>query len=637
MLEKYKPSLVASLAALTLILISIFVFWPGSSGGFILDDHASLATLANNGGVNDFHSALQFALSGKESFIGRPISRLTFTLNGSTWPTDPYPFKATNILIHSANALLLFGLFYSLMRLLKSSRHRAISIAFFAALLWAIHPIQTSTVLYIVQRMTELSALFIITALLLYIQSRKIAIKNPGLGYLLMSSAVIVVGILSFLSKETGILVTLLILIIEFTLLNAVPRPSHWKYWAIPILGIPLLIIGVYFLMVIANHEAHYANRDFGLYERLLTQARVLIDYLSSLIMPINTPAIQHDHFRLSTSLFNPISTVFAILLIAAALLSAILLRHKQAFLSFAILWFFGAHLLESSVLPLEMYFEHRNYIPLIGPALAASYYLHHLLAKNQKAFISATIGTAIILAASTWHYSSIWGNEAELAQRWVDEAPLSIRRQTFLNNHLLQAGKTEQAYEVAATNYRNHPHELGVQTLYITMACLNHRLTKDEYLSFINATATANIDSETFPALSRLYEVIARGYCQQVSWAGMDGILNEVLKNPSIEHWSWLAVNVYKMKGEINRRLKRWPQTVSAFNAAFELEPTVSAALDLAQLHISVAMFEQASYYIKQATIIDNSRRPWQPSQAKQITLVKQRLAKKTDGHQSP
>ena len=632
MLEKYKPATLASLAGFALIVMSIVVFWPGSSGGFILDDYSSLGTLANNGGINDVHSALQYALSGKESRLGRPISRLTFTLNGNTWPTDPYPFKVTNILIHATNALLLFGLFYSLMRALKNSKHLAISVAFFAALLWAIHPIQTSTVLYIVQRMTELSALFIITALLLYIQGRKIALKNPGLGYTLMSCAVIVVGILSFLSKETGVLITLLILIIEFTLLNTVTRPSQWKYWAIPILGFPLLVIGGYFLMVIVNHESHYAIRDFGLYERVLTQARVLFDYLSTLIMPINTPAIQHDHFQLSTSLFNPVSTLLAILLICAALLLSIPLRHKQPFLSFAILWFFGAHILESSLIPLEIYFEHRNYIPFIGPALAASYYLHYFLAKNPKSLISIITGISIILTATTWHYSSIWDNEKRLAETWADEAPLSIRRLTFLNNHLLKEGKTEQAFEVAVTNYHNHPDKLGSQGLYIAMQCSNNRLTKDEYVGFIESAATKRIDSETYLALSRIYEVIAKGYCQQITWLGMESALDAILKNPNIEHWSWLAINTYQMKGEVNRNLKRWPQTVSAFNSAFELEPTVNAALDLAYLHFSVAKFEQASHYIKQAKIIDDLRRPWQFSQAKRITAAKQRLAEKVE-----
>ena len=135
MLEKYTPTTVASLAAFSLAFISLLVFWPGSSGGFILDDHASLSTLASNGGISDTRSALQYAMSGRESFVGRPLSRLTFTFNGQTWPTDPYPFKVTNILIHAAHSLLLFALFYALLRAFKKTKHQAIGIVFIASLI----------------------------------------------------------------------------------------------------------------------------------------------------------------------------------------------------------------------------------------------------------------------------------------------------------------------------------------------------------------------------------------------------------------------------------------------------------------------------------------------------------------------
>ncbi len=611
-----------------LVIITAATYWPGTSGGFILDDHASLSTLSKNDGITDLNSAMQYALSGKESFIGRPLSRLSFTLNASTWPTDPYPFKITNIFIHTLNALLLFALFYIILKAMNRPAQQAAAIAFTAALFWAIHPAQTSTVLYIVQRMAELSTLFIIAGLLCYVRGRTLLFKNPGAGYTLMSIGVIVFGLLAFLNKETGILITVLILIIEFTLLNKPDRPRYWRYWAIPILGLPVLIIAGYFIMIIANHESHYIARNFGLYERLLTQPRVLMDYLVNFAFPFSTPAIQHDHFSLSSGIATPFTTLISILTVIVALVLAVRVRFKQPLLSFAILWFFGAHLLESTVLPLEIYFEHRNYIPLIGPSLAAAYYLYEFLKTKRRAFPIVVIVIATTLFAFSWRYSSTWGNEASLAQTWVDEAPQSVRRQVFLLNHHLQSADIENAHQVASTNYKNHPDKLGAQSFYVATACLNNRLEKQDYQNLIASVKTKKIDSETFPAMSRLYEFIQRGYCKQISWQGMEIVLDSLLANPNIEHWSWIEVNAYKMKAEINRNLRRFSNTVAAYNKALELEPTINVALKLAHLYISTGGFAQAQNYIIHAKIIDDMRRPWTPSQSKLIDDAEQSLS---------
>jgi hypothetical protein len=623
------------LAASILMIATVCAYWPGSSGGFILDDYASLKALGKNGGITDLDAAMRYALSGKESFVGRPLARLSLVLNGQSWPADSFPFKVSNIIIHAFTTLLLVALFYQLLRIINSPPRTAATIAFSGAMLWGLHPAQISTVLYIVQRMTELSALFILAGLLCYLAGRKVLNDTPRRGYALMTTGVVFFGLLSFLSKETGVLIAVLIAVLELTLLTKISRPRHWRLWAVPILGVPLSVIVGYFLMVIINHESSYAQRDFGLYERLLTQPRVLLDYIGNLLLPIATPSVLHDDFEVSSGLFSPLTTLPSILVIAALLVVGWRLRAKHPMLSFAILWFFGAHLLESTVLPLEIYFEHRNYLPSVGPALAVAFYLYRLLAAYGKTVYSAVVvllGT--IMFGGVWHYSGIWGDEQRLAQVWVDEAPQSVRRMVFKMNHYLMTGDLKQADRVAAVNYQRHPGRLGVQIFNLATGCISNRLGKQDYTDVVQAAHSRSIDTETMPALIRLYEGIAKGYCKQISWRGLEHILNNLLANPDIEQWQWIVPNAYKMIGEINRTLERFPKAVTAYKNALAAEPGVDLALKLAYFYFTAGEYQQAQHYIAEAKRIDGARKLWLPSQQTRIDAAQRRVEEAIQQH---
>ena len=107
-----------------------------------------------------------------------------------------------------------------------------------------------------------------------------------------------------------------------------------------------------------------YQKRVFTLEQRLLTEPRVIWFYLSLLFYPIPSRlSLVHD-FAISQSLLEPVTTLISVLAIVALLLGATVYARRWPLIAFCVIFFFLNHLIESTILPLELVFEHRNYIP---------------------------------------------------------------------------------------------------------------------------------------------------------------------------------------------------------------------------------------------------------------------------------
>ena len=137
-----------------LLLLTFIVYWPGLSGPFLFDDFANLNALGAYGGVRDLETLRLYVLGGQSGPTGRPISLLSFLLDGQNWPTDPRPFKVTNLLLHLLNGIALFAITRQLLLLMGSlSPNRVTFVASLASGAWLLHPYLVSTVMYPVQRM----------------------------------------------------------------------------------------------------------------------------------------------------------------------------------------------------------------------------------------------------------------------------------------------------------------------------------------------------------------------------------------------------------------------------------------------------------------------------------------------------
>ena len=215
------------------ILASGFLFWPGISGDFLLDDYENLKKLEQVSHFHSFHQWLNFLGTGVSSNLGRPISLLSFALQHQDFPI-PAAFKYVNVLIHLINACLVFWALILVGRLSQFFGDKANVIALVAAAIWLVHPLQISTIHYVIQRMTELSAMFTLVGVVMYLIGRQKFLQNKiKQGYVWTSLGIIVGGCLATLSKEIGILLPLYILVLEFTLLKHVQKPKYWNLWII--------------------------------------------------------------------------------------------------------------------------------------------------------------------------------------------------------------------------------------------------------------------------------------------------------------------------------------------------------------------------------------------------------------------
>jgi hypothetical protein len=526
------------------LLIAAHVFWPGLSGFFIFDDFNNLEGLAN---LSDNPAPLQFIQyigGGISSTLGRPVSLASFAMQHYLWPQQPGAFKYVNLMIHLLNGVLIFWLTFKLLTIANREQTRAPFIAIAAALLWMVHPLQVSTVLYVVQRMAELSALFTFATLITYLYGRQLALSRAtASGYLLMSAAMVIGLPLAILSKENGILIPLLLWVIEGSLLNQISRPRHWNIWAVVFIAAPLLLLLGY-LTLVAPFWHGYGSRPFTLSERLLTEARILTDYIVKFIFPNPSRfGMFFDDFSLSTNLTTPWSTLPAVAFITGLISSAILLRKRFPVAAFAVLWFFCAHLLESSVIPLELYFEHRNYLPLMGPAIGLAYYTSKALGsfntRSVKILVSAlgVIFLALIVLI-TRHESALWGQPAMQAKIWAHESPHSKRTQAWYASMLI----TQENYLQAANLYRkmfdSDPSDIAPLVFLTELACYDvaHEPPKLDTL-LPRLRSGDQYQHASINSLDTILNLKESGQCNHVDMFYLITMVDALLENRGYQH----------------------------------------------------------------------------------------------------
>lgn len=433
-----------SYAILFLIAIlgtTFAAYSPGLSGTFVFDDAPNIL-LNPNLEIHDLEleSLKQAAFSFNSGPLMRPISMLSFALNQYVTGIDPFYFKLTNLLIHLINGILVYILSLSLFTVFQKKNHPHIqaSHAHWFALLctaaWLLHPLNLTSVLYIVQRMTSLSTLFILTGLILFVWGRTKLNEDKG-GLILIVLSIAAFTPLAALSKENGILLPLYAFIIEIVFFGFRTATAKYKYFITSlytiIIALPAALAMTY---ILANPEfilSGYQNRTFSLTERIMTEGRVLWFYIFQIIAPnINQMGLFHDDIILSKSLFEPLQTLPSLIGLATLGLLAFLTRNKAPLVSFAILFFFVGHTLESTIFPLEIAHEHRNYLPMLGILMAASYYLlnPYYLPKSLRLRIVLTFFFIFILAFGTFVRSTQWGDIIALAHAEVSHHPDSVR-----------------------------------------------------------------------------------------------------------------------------------------------------------------------------------------------------------------
>ncbi|CAK8713929.1 Tetratricopeptide repeat-containing protein [Candidatus Electrothrix laxa] len=460
---KKKQSLQRPALFLFFFLLLLIAYAPSFQVGWHFDD---LPNILNNTPLHltelTLHSFKRtfFAYPEREGTLLRPISNLSFALNWFFHQDKAFGYHLVNFLIHFLATIFLFK---SCLLLLSSPKMKGkvqgnpFLIATLAALFWALNPVQTQAVTYIVQRMASLAAMFTIIGIWCYLKGRLQPSCNKK--QLIYYLGVLSAFFLALGSKENAILFPASIVLIELFFFRKALRFSKQN--------IILLVLGLFFILsftillkgpgVFHGIFASYSSRSFTPGQRVLTEFRIVLFYLSLLFYPAPFRlSLIHD-IQVSTSFFHPISTFFSFLLIGFLTVSPFFFHKRYPLLSFAILFFLLNHSVESTFLNLELIFEHRNYLPSFFLFLPAASFLTTLTNRyrqqNKSIFFlfNGTIALLIIfLVFATMARNKVWLTKQSLWSDSLKKAPKSSGPYINLGHYyLFQENNLQKAFEL--------------------------------------------------------------------------------------------------------------------------------------------------------------------------------------------
>lgn len=520
-----------------ILILVVLVYFPGLKGGFLFDDFSNLREMSKYGDMHKWENAKTFILNGIAGPTHRPIALLTFVPQADDWfAGNALPFKVVNLVIHLFCGLLLYWVICLLLCAYSEPKQQKIKwIAFLAASFWLLHPLMLSTTLYVIQRMAQLPLLFTLLALIGYLKGRALIATRPYFAYTLMTVSISLGTILATFSKENGALLPLLVLVIEFCNPNKKNKPI-WQ-WRAVCLDLPSIAIVVVLLRYIDFSPDPWLNRNFNQIERLLTEGRIVVTYLGQLFFPrIEGYGFFQDGFLVSKSWFSPISTLYSILFLSSLFVTSLLLRKKYPFFALAILFFFAAHLMESTVIGLELYFEHRNYVAAIFlflPIAMGLYALSEQIRPSVVVFISVLL--LAFLSIMTWQRATLWSDSNKLMLYWAQNSPDSPRAQSVIAVFLANSGKYKEANAVIERALVKRP-ESGLLTSQLLMQKMQEgTVTQQDFSRVKQQVIIQRADTQAAIAIRDLtFYVLEQPQIIEKFGDDLLGLLSTTLKNPS-------------------------------------------------------------------------------------------------------
>jgi hypothetical protein len=523
--------------------IAFAVYNIGLDGPFLLDDRVNLSR-AHIDALTPAELREQLFAVDSPYPAARGLTRISFALTRYTSGDGPRAFKYQNLMLHLLCGTLVFWLFL----LLFSYRPPAPKIlppAVIAALvtaIWLLHPLQVSTVLYAVQRLVTLSGIFITLALISYVKGRLLAERHPFAGISVALVGVPFFAALGLISKETAVLIPLLIatteiFIFQFRFRTNIQmtsgRDSLVASFFIGLFVVPVLL-GAILLLVKFNHYLEvYQGRDFSMLERLMTPLHALFFYLKLIFVPLpNSMSLFHDNFPVVRNFDFP--TALIAVTSTASIVLALIYRKAAPWIGFGVVWYFANHLLESTLLPLELVFEHRNYLALIGPSILVVLFLAMVLRSDGLRWLRPVAFIAVIslLAFNTHARAMVWSNLELMLVSQYEQRPESGRVLSNLINLTYNRGEHEEAFRYLRELQAVSDHEAAPFVSHLRLQCHEDRLDQEVFQAAQQRLSTGIISAFTSNSLLKLSQRVWKGQCPTVSEAQLGALLASAAEN---------------------------------------------------------------------------------------------------------
>lgn len=590
---------------LIVICAALSIYLPGLQGGFLFDDYPNLNALGDLGGITNWETFRAFVFSGWSGPTGRPLALASFLLDDNTWPSQAPWFKQTNLYIHILCGLLLCWSTLLLVRNSKTlSEQQAQWIAVLTCALWMLHPYMVSTTLYVIQRMAQLATLFSLAGIVLYLHARLQLTQTPKRAYFWMTFAVGAGTVLATFSKENGALLPLLILVIEFCLPKQ-GKPA-WQ-WRAVFLWLPSIAIAVILARYINFSDNPWPNRNFNMIERLLTEARIVCEYLLHLFVPlIEGNGLYQDGYVISKSLFQPFSTILAIGFLTALLVFAFWVRRKAPVITLAILFFFAAHLMESTVVGLELYFEHRNYLAALFLFLPLAWYCVVYTPRFKLLPLIAMVILAI-LSSMTWLRANLWSDNDKLELYWVQSATNSPRA----INSMAAFYMNQNQYEKANSYLEEQSQRLENSSL-LTARLLLQKVsvgvaTEQDFILAGERLKQQEFDAQTVVGVRTIVEQVIAGENSDYAYFSLK-LLDSMGESPVYNQFPLFIRLQHYLRGQLylylqqpEPMLKEYSQAIARYNETDAALAMVAEVASAGYSKEAITLLEQMEQVFKQ------------------------------------
>jgi hypothetical protein len=454
--------------------------------------------------------------------------------------------------------------------------------------------------------MATLSASFVLGGMLAFVTGRLMYAAKPWRGLLLMSGGLGLGTLLSVATKENGALLPVMALCTEFCLLRgsrtggAPPLP---RWWTTLFLVLPTALILAYLTrFALGSGSGVYPGRSFTLAERLMTESRVLWEYLRLLVVPLRSAIGPFREVPVSTGLLEPVTTLMAILGWCGLLTTLVLARNPRwRVLRFGVLWFLAGHLLESTVVGLEIYFEHRNYLPAFGIFFCAACLL---LDPGIRAMIRIPLLSALLLneALVLRENSRLWEDPLLAGALWHQATPGSLRA---LQLYAYELGNRGSLDKVRALLHQAPPglKDLPEFQLYsLELSCdLEPAATVRAQLDRVIDRLSRSADA---PAVTRyvlkLQDRVDRDACPGLGQADVDSMLALIVRQGSGANAGARAGAHYQL-AKLAMQRGDFAATMLNLEQGFALSPDLSVAVTMIQVLRSAGNDTQAEGLIEE------------------------------------
>jgi protein O-mannosyl-transferase len=574
----------------------------------------------------------------------RIVALLSFAINGWINPLDPFNYRILNIIIHFINSALVYLI---VLRTLKlpgiADRYGvyAFPAALVSAAIFALHPININAVAYIIQRMTSLSAMFVLLSLQSYISARLSVSRFKSVVFYLLSLSCLILGALS---KENAIMGVPLILLYDYVFIMKFQTGRlNMRQLAAGIAGILLLVITA----VLLNLER--AASILGMFlklnqpiegsgwtavdiywtplQHILTEFRVIGRYFFLLLFPLPEFLVfDWWGFPVSKSLTEPVTTLISVLLVLSAVIFSWHTRKKRPFLFFGVLWYFIAISLESFIVPgLDLYFEHRNYLPFAGLAIGFTTEFMCLFrgrTLDGKALWAGVLLISVLLGSLTFQRNQMWRDSVTLWEDTVAKDPENVRAIIALGNSYLKKPDIDAAinyFEKAVNSslihkrgrfFEDSAYSLGMTSLFIG--------DTDRAGKIIETMESSLEDAGPQGYRSKILKAYYQNQLgnPETAITGYESVLNDTLGLD--------RVIVHTLLGDAYRKAGRLAEALEKYDEALEIDPHFSAAFyGMAQTYLSMRNPDQAKVYLQKALDFDPSN-PLALSDMSDIMLIR-------------